>query len=176
MNNETYIKPAGRFDVEHWRRGKLLTIHHAPNGVSNEGKTGILNANFYNGTNIGYWWVGLIDNTGFVALASTDSYQSINQPGNGWSEFTGYVDGINTSTRPTWNNNAASAQTITNTVKTLFTITVAGTVVGAFVVGGPTSQIKGDYSSGNVLWADALFPVTDVLPTDQLKITYTILL
>lgn len=174
MNNETRIKPTGRFDIELWRGGKLLITHHAPNGVSNEGKTGILNANFYNGTNIGQWWIGLIDYIGYVALASTDSYQSINQPGNGWSEFTGYVDGINTNTRPMWNNNVASLQMITNTIKTVFTITDTGSVLGAFIVGGPTSQIKGDHSSGNVLWADALFPITGVSPTDQLKVTYTI--
>jgi hypothetical protein len=45
----------------------------------------------------------LVDDAGFSAIAATDTYDNINQAGNGWDEFTSYnlFDG-NSTNRPGW--------------------------------------------------------------------------
>jgi hypothetical protein len=97
--------------------------------------------------------------------------------GNNWIEFTGYTDAASNSTytRPIWNKNAASGQAITNTIKSIYTITSNCTISGLFLVGGPASQTKGDKSANNLLWATAIFNDDVVLEeTDQLLVTYLI--
>jgi len=98
--------------------------------------------------------------------------------GNNWLECTSYVDTTSNSayTRPMWNKNASSSQTITNTIKTLYTIAANCTINGLFLVCGPTAQTKGDKSADNVIWATAEFTGTGVVleATDQLQITYSI--
>jgi len=99
--------------------------------------------------------------------------------GNNWLEFTGYSDpnsNGDTNTRPVWYTDEASGQTIANTTKSLFDITESCTIVGLLVVTGPNSQIKGDNSAGNSLWATALFLKGNVIleVADQLRIIYTI--
>ena len=74
-----------------------------------------------------------------------------------------------------WNKNAASEQAITNTIKSIYTITSNCTISGLFLAGGPTSQTKGDKSANNLLWATAAFSDSVTLEeTDQLMITYLI--
>ncbi len=66
-------------------------------------KNQLLNAQFDAATQITAWYLGLIDNAGFTALAAADTYDEINQAGNGWDEFADYTDagnGDSTTTRP----------------------------------------------------------------------------
>jgi hypothetical protein len=168
------------FQVEHWRDGKLLCTYRFPNGVTNEGKNKLLDVMFHAATQITTWWIGLIDNTGYSALAAGDTYAAINQAGNGWDEFTDYTDagnGDSASTRPEWTEGAAASQSITNASPVVFDITDSGTVKGVFLVGGAANaQNKSDYEAvGAVLFCTALFGTGDVVVNsgDQLKITFT---
>jgi len=170
----------GYFKVEHWRGGKRIDERQFPNGVTNEGKNFLLNVMFNGGTAKATWNLGLISGTGYTALAAADTYDNIDQAGNGWDEFASYTDPANADsavTRPEWTEGAASGQAITNSSVVVFDLTGAGTVKGLFLAGGTNAATKSDHTlSGNILWATALFSGGDVVVTggDQLKVTYTV--
>jgi len=172
--------PRGFFTVEHWRNGMLLATHRFKNGIVNEGKNSILDVYFDSGTPITTWSMLLVDNANFSSLAAADTYDDIDQAGNGWDEFKTYTDNANassTTTRPEWAPDAASGQSISNSSQTIFDITGSGTVKGlAIVGGGAASDTKGDHAADGTLWATALFDQGDtaVVNADQLKITYTV--
>ncbi len=174
------LNPRGRFQVEHWRDGRLIGVYEFPNGVTNEGKDQILNTQFDAATQIATWYLGLIDNANFTALAAADTYDNIDQAGNGWDEFSDYTDpgnGDSATTRPVWNPDAAASQTISNGTVVVFDVTASGTVKGLMLVGGGTApENKGDHAAGSILWATALFDSGDVPVQngDQLKATYTV--
>lgn len=171
----------GRFQVEHIRNGKVIGNYDFPNGITTEGKNFLEDVMFHAITPITTWYLGLIDLTGFSALAAADIYDNIDQAGNGWDEFKTYTDDANadsTTTRPAWTEGAASAGSITNSSPVIFDITGTGTVKGVFLCGGTNAQTKGDHTAGTAhkLWATALFTGGDVavLNGDQLKVTYTV--
>ena len=170
----------GHFVVEHWRNGKHFNEYHFSNAVTNQGKNKVLDVMFHAVTQITAWYLGLIDNTNYSALAATDTYDDINQTGNGWDEFTSYTDpgnGDSSTTRPAWDEGSASGQTITNSTVATFDITGSGTVKGLFLVGGGAAcDTKEDHASDGTLWATALFSSGDVTVQngDQLKVTYTV--
>ena len=174
------IHARGRFVVEHWRDGKRINEYHFPNGIVNEGKNKLLNIMFHGTAAVATWYLGLIDNASYTALAATDDYADINQLADGWKEFTGYTDegnGGSSSTRPVWGAGAASGQSITNSSPAVFDLTGGGTVKGVFLAGGiANAQNKNDHTSGGTLWATALFTSGDVVVAngDQLKVTYTV--
>jgi hypothetical protein len=167
----------GRFVVEHWRNGKRINEYHFPNGITTEGKNKLLDVMFHQATQIATWYLSLIDNSGYTALAAGDTYVNINQAGNGWDEFTNYTSGGSGTARPEWTEDAASAGQITNSTVAVFDITGSGTVKGVFLVGGIAgANTKGDHAAGGTLWATALFTSGDVPVQngDQLKVTYTV--
>lgn len=170
----------GKFEVEHWRNGERINTYQLKNGITNEGKDKLLNIMFDAATQITTWYLLLIDLSGFTALAATDTYDNIDQAGNGWDEFKNYTDGNNgddTTTRPEWGPDAASAQSITNSTVAVYNITGSGTVKGIGGVGGiANANLKGDHAPGGTLWATALFTSGDVAVqnSDQLKVTYTV--
>jgi len=174
------LNPRGRFQVEHWRDGRLIGQYAFPNGITDEGKDQILNTQFDAATQITTWYLGLIDNANFNALNDADTYDDIDQAGNGWDEFSDYTDagnGDSTTTRPVWNPDAAASQSISNGTVVVFDITATGTIKGLFLVGGGTApENKGDHATGSTLWATALFDSgdVDVQNGDQLKATYTV--
>lgn len=176
----SFSKLTGRFIVQHWRDGRRFNEYHFNNGIVNEGKDKLLNVMFDGATQITTWYLGLIDNNAFTALAADDTYDDIDQAGNGWDEFKNYTDGNNadnTTTRPEWGPDAASAQSITNSTVAVYNITGSGTVKGVFAVGGGAAPFtKGDHAADATLWATALFTSGDVTVQngDQLKVTYTV--
>lgn len=175
------FSPRGFFAVEHWRNGLLIGTYRFKNGITNEGKDSIFDVYFDSGTQITTWYMLLIDNANFTALAAADTYDNIDQAGNGWDEYKDYTDpgnGDSTTTRPVWNPDPASGQSISNGTQTVFDITgTSDTVKGlAIVGGGVASNTKGDHASDGTLWATALFDQGDtaVVNGDQLKVTYTV--
>jgi hypothetical protein len=170
------LMPQGKFILEHWRNGKRINEYHFHNLVTNEGKNRMFNTLFKGTAQIANWYVGLISNTSYVALAAGDDYADIGQTANQWKEFTTYTDNVNSgnaTTRPAWAAASASAQAITNSTPAIFDITTGGTVKGAFISSG---QTKGDHTAGGVLWAEGLFSSGDsvVAQGDQLKLTYSV--
>jgi len=185
--NNVFMRPtdnlvlaSGCFFVEHIRDGETIGRYKFKNGITNEGKNKILDVMFDGATQIAAWYLGLIDNANFTALAAADTYDDIDQAGNGWDEFTDYTDPGNAdsaTTRPEWAPDPASGQSISNSTVEQFDITAAGTVKGVFVVGGiAAANTKGDHAAGGTLWATALFSGGDVPVAngDQLKVTYTV--
>ena len=177
-SNDLNLK--GRYVVEHWRNGKRFNEYHFQNDVTNEGKNKPLDVMFHGTAQISSWFLGLIDNAGYSALAAGDTYDDIDQAANGWDEFQNYTDagnGDSATTRPVWTEDAASAQSISNSSVAVFDVTGSGTVKGLFAVGGiANANLKGNHESGGTLWATALFGSGDVavLNGDQLKVTYTV--
>jgi hypothetical protein len=170
----------GKYVVEHWRNGERINEYHFPNDIVNEGKNHILDVQFHAVSAMVTWYMGLIDDLNYSALAATDTYDDINQAGNGWDEFALYTDagnGDSATTRPEWDEASASAQSITNNSVTVFDVTGAGTVKGLFLVAGTNANLKDDDTAGTAhkLWATALFSGdVAVLNGDQLKVTYTV--
>lgn len=171
---------SGVFNVELWRGGKRIDSRRFKNGITIEGKNAALNTVFDGGTQISTWYFLLIDDLNYSALSENDTYDNIDQAGNGWDEYAAYTDPGNadsTTSRPAWTPGAASAKSITNASPVVFDMTATGEVKGIGIVGGTNAQTKSDHTaSGNVLWSTALFTGGDVPVEnlDQLKVTYTI--
>lgn len=174
------LKLKGKYVVSQWRDGKRINEWHFHNDITNEAKNKLFDVHFHADTAITSWFLGLIDNAGYTALADTDTYDDIDQAGNGWDEFQSYTDagnGDSATTRPAWPEDAASGQSITNSAVAIFDITGTGTVKGLFLVGGiANANLKGNHEPGGNLWATALFGSGDVAVQngDQLKVTYTV--
>ena len=171
------LTPGGRFQVDHYRDGERINSYMFPNGIVNEGKNYLLDGGFHGDTVWTTWYAGLIDLSGYSALAADDTYDDIDQAGNGWDEYTSYTDannGDSAVTRPEWQADSASGQSITNATTSIYDITVNGTVKGVFIVGGTGGAVnKSDHAAvNNVLWSTALFGSGDVavLNGDQLKV------
>lgn len=159
------FKPKGRFRVEHTdASGKLKGIYEFNNDIVNVGKNDILGVYFSGSTQTASasWAIGLISNSGYSALAASDTMSS--HPG--WTEFTSYSQ----ATRVAWGPGSPSSQSVTNSTPATFDINGSGTVKGIFVVNQNTKS-----GTTGTLWATALFsadvPVTN---GDQLKVTYTV--
>lgn len=155
--------PKGFFTVEiHDKDGLLKDRMIVPNGITDGGKDHALGATFDAASQITQWYIGMIDNAGFSALADGDTMASHA----GWTEFTAYSEG----TRPEWDPDAPSGQAITNGTARDFNMSGAGTLYGLFIT---SDNVKG--GSGGTLWATAAFASTvPVSASDLIKITYTI--
>jgi len=167
----------GRYVVEHWRDGKRINEYHFDNGIVDEAKNKLLNVMFNGTTAITTWYMALIDNADYSALADDDTYDDVNQGGNGWKEFQAYTVSANATNRAVWASDSASGQSVTNSTVAVFDITGTATVKGLFLCGGVANcLLKGDHDPGGTLWATALFGSGDVAVQngDQLKVTYTV--
>ena len=178
----------GIIKYEHFRDGMKIKEGEVDNGITVEGKNFLLNLAFHGGdgpAKILLWHIGLIDNASFSALDETDTYDDINQVGNGWDEWIDYTDANNSNsvlTRPEWTEGAASSKSITtDTPQAIYDVVAAGdgdVVYGVFICGGPDADTKDDDTAGsppNILWSTAAFSATiNVQTSDQLKVTYTL--
>ena len=156
------FKLKGMFHVEHIRNGKVLNTFKIKNGIVNEGLTSLLDIMFHDETQIPLWYIGLIDNAGFSALAAADTMSSHS----GWTETVPYSD----ANRITWATDAASAESITNGTPVTFTINATAAIYGLFIVSDNTKS-----GTSGTLWSTADFAsVINVTSGDQLKVTYTV--
>jgi len=160
----------GRFHIEHFdKAGDLLGRYDVNNGITDEGLNKLLDVMFHADTAVGTWYIGLINNTSFSALAAGDTAAQTHSDGsltNGWREFNSYDE----ATRGTWTEGAAAARSVTNAATVDFTISASGTVKGIFVVSTNTKS-----GTTGVLWSTAAFGSNVVVnDNDVLKITYTL--
>lgn len=150
--------------IEHYRGGVLLDVYSLHNDITNEGKNEILDIMFSDGTQIAAasWYIGLISNSGYSALAAGDTMGSHG----GWTEFTGYTQ----ATRVAWGPGNPASQSITNASPATFDINASGTLKGIFVTSNSTKS-----GTTGKLWATGLFAAdVPVSNGDQMKITYTV--
>lgn len=161
-NNFGFRNPVA---MQHFRGGKLLRQYGCFNDITNVGKNHIFDVEFNGATQIANnnWWIGLINASGYSAVAAGDTISSHS----GWTEFTTFSQ----STRVAWGSGSASGQSVTNASPATFDITGTGTLKGIFVNGNGSAKS----GTSGTLWATALFgadvPVTN---GDQIKITYTV--
>jgi hypothetical protein len=152
----------GKFTLQHIREGEVIGEYEFPNGITDAGMNSILGIMFHSDTQITTWYIGLIDNSGFSALANGDVMSSHA----GWNEFTTYSQ----STRVAWSPGASSSRSITNGTTSDFSITGSGTMKGIFIVNNSTKS-----GTTGTLWSTAAFGSTvAVLNGDTLKVTYTV--
>lgn len=132
------------------------------NGVTTAGKNYLLDTGFHAVAQVATWYIGLIDNASFSALAAADTMGSHA----GWIEATGYSE----STRVEWTEGAASSGAVTNSTPLTFTMSGSATINGIFVTSNSAKS-----STTGTLWATGSFasPVP-VVNGDIFKITYTV--
>jgi hypothetical protein len=129
-------------------------------GVTNEGLNHVLDTQFHGSAAVATWYLGLINNASFSALAAADTLASHA----GWLEATGY-----TGNRPAWTEGAASGQAVTNAATVDFAMTGTVTIYGLLLA----SVASG---SSGVLFCTAAFSggTQAVVNGDTLKCTLTI--
>ena len=156
------LRVNGFFEVEIIRDGK--SIHHEFfNGVTNEGLNNMLGVTFHADTQQTAWYLLLISDSGYTALAAGDTMALHG----GWTESIAYSE----STRQQWTCGAPAGKSITNSAAVTFTISADGTVLKGI---GVTSNNTKSGTTGK-LWSTGLFSADQTLLNgDQLKITYTV--
>jgi hypothetical protein len=147
--------------------GRLKWTTFAKNGVTDVGIASVLNIYLRAQTQITAWYIGLIDNAGFTALASSDTMASHV----GWSEVAGanYSD----ANRIAWSAGAPSGGAVVNATSSDFHMIngSALTVRGLFLISDNT---KG--GTTGTLFSTAAFTGGNqtVNNGDTLKVTYTV--
>jgi hypothetical protein len=162
MNHKTNLK--GRFVVEHRDiEGNLKGTYDFPNGIVDEGLDSILDIQFHGVSQIGTWYIGLVDNSGWTAFADADTLSSHA----GWTESTEYTE----SNRVEWEEDAASSRSISNSTTADFSVNATGNLKGIFV---SSNNVKSTGNTGT-LWSTAAFSsVVATANGDTLKVTYTV--
>lgn len=157
------FRPKGKFQIEHRNNlGELLGVYDIDNAIVDVGLNHILGVEFGAITQVATWYIGLIDNASFTALANGDTMSSHS----GWIENAGYSN----SNRPTWTAGTASARSITNGSTVDFTINATNTIKGIFITSDNTKS-----GTSGTLWSTASFGSTvSVTSGDTLKVTYTV--
>ena len=157
------VKFGGIFHIQHLDKdGNIKNEFDAPNGITNVGLNHILDTQFNGGTAVDPWYVGLIDNAAFSALAAADTMASHA----GWAESAAYTEG----TRVEWTAGAASGRAVTNAATLDFSINATVTINGIFVTSVNTKS-----GTTGVLWATASFSsAVSATNGDTLKVTYTV--
>jgi hypothetical protein len=153
----------GMFKVLHLdKEGNLKNEFDVPNGITDVGLNHILDTEFDGGTPITTWYIGIIDNVSFTALAAADTMASHA----GWIANEDYTE----ATHPEWTAGTAAARSITNAVTVDFSINATVTLKGIFI----TSQSAKATATGT-LWSTAAFASNvAAVNGDTLKITYTV--
>lgn len=154
-------KFGGRFTMDHYdKHGNWVARLIAKNGITDTGMNHVLDTVFHGTSPITTWYAGLIDNSGYTALAAGDTMGTHG----GWNEFTTYSEGV----RQTWTEGAAASRSMTNSTAMTFTISGTGTLRGAFLASSAT------FGAGT-LFATGLFGSTyPVAASDSFKLIYTI--
>lgn len=164
----TKIPKKNFFTIQVLRQGKEIFREDFPNGITDEGLHYLQNVGFKgSGTQaqISAWYIGLIDNSGYSAVAAGDTAAQINGT-NGWDEFTSYSG----SNRLAWTPGVATSRAITNSTTVDFSITGTGTLKGGFLSSGQAKS-----ATTGILFATAILGSTvPVVNGDTVKITYTI--
>ncbi len=154
----------GRFHVECVAPdGTVRWRSWLKNGVTGPGLDDLNNTYFRNGTTKTAWYIGLIDNTSYSALASGDIMTSHA----GWIENVSYTN----TARPAWGPGVSSGQSLVNGTTANFSMSAVASIRGLFLVSDSTLN-----GTAGLLWATAAFSggVQPCNPGDTLKVTYTV--
>ena len=154
------------------KNGRVKWEEEFPNLVTTAGKNAILNA-YLSGTGVGsqttQMYMGLISSNGYSAIAAGDTMSSHT----GWKESgenNASAPGYSQSTRRQITFAAASSGSKATSNAVVFSMSIAGTVKGAFIANNATKA-----GTTGTLYSAGLFTVGDKIITagDTLNITYT---
>jgi hypothetical protein len=161
MNHRCQL--GGLFRWEKWsKNGRLLVANTFWNGIPLAARDGILDGYFNGGSVTSNWYMGIIDDDSFTALADADTMLSHA----GWAEITAYAE----TTRPAWGKGAAAASGLNNATLATFTFTAAKNAGGLFIASDNT---KG--GTAGVLWATGLGDqMQEMNPGEILRASYAL--
>ena len=154
------------------KSGQVKWADEFPNLVTTAGKNAILNA-YLSGTGVGsqttQMYMGLIAANGYTTIAAADTMSSHT----GWKESgenNASAPGYSQSTRRQITFAAASSGSKATSNAVVFSMSIAGTVKGAFIANNSTKA-----GTTGTLYSAGLFTVGDKIVTagDTLNITYT---
>lgn len=171
VKHENYYRAVCRGPVKgpdgRWRR-KLKWVEYVKNLVTTEGKNDELSKYLKGSSYTAAFYVGLINNASFSALAVGDTAAQIGGS-NGWLEATAYSESV----RQTLTLGSVSAASVDNTAsKAVFSINGTITINGAFVATVSTKS-----GTTGVLFGEASFASTrSLLSGDTLTVTVTLTL
>ena len=160
------VKLGGIFNVECYRKGKLIWSEKVHNLVTDEGLNALLDIMFHADTQITTWYCLLVESDTSPAAGMTYATPT-------FTESTAYDE----ATRPEYEEAAASGKSMTNSAnKATFTISATKTMYGAAIVGGGTDpNTKGDSAGGGTLYCYAQFSSSrSVIDDDVINLTYTL--
>lgn len=144
------------YDVD----GTLLWEEKTHNLIPNVSLTNALSVYWGGGSQVATWYMGLVDNSGFVSFAPGDTSSSHA----GWTESTAYSESV----RQTAVFGAASGNAIATSSSCTFTITGTVAVKGGFLSSSSTKA-----GTGGVLGVEAALNNIQSMSAGQtLKIDY----
>lgn len=155
------------------RDGNLKWVEEIQNLVVTQGLNDVLTKYLKGSSYTATWYVGLIDNAGFGALAAGDTAAKItnttpNPPTtNDWAELSEYDESV----RQTLTLGTASGGSIDNTAsKAVFTMSATKTVYGGFIISDSTKD-----GTAGVLFGEAAFSAPRaVVDDDTITVTVTV--
>ena len=155
----------GLFEVECYRKGKLIWKEKVSNLVTNEGLNHMLDVAVHGKTLISPFYCVMFEDD-YTPLAA-DDYAAP-----GFTETTAYDE----ATRPEYEEAAASGQSITNSAnKAVFTIDATKTMYGAALMGGSSTKSNATDAATHVLLCAAAFAASRaVVDDDVINLTYTL--
>lgn len=154
------------WDVEHWRKGFLLSQTRDFNTVTDEGLDALLDIMFHAATQLTTWYVLL-----FESDTTPDGDTTYATPV--FTESTAYDE----ANRVQFEEAAASGQSMTNSAnKATFTISDTKTIYGAaLVAGGTDADTKDDQAGGGTMYCASKFAASkSVVDDDVINVTITL--
>lgn len=160
------IMPAPRaiFEVKALRDGLTLFEEEVVNTVMTGGKNDLLDKYFAGSAYTAAWYMGLINNSGFSAIAAGDTMSSHA----GWSETASYDE----STREAITFASASSGSKASSADCQFTISATVTVNGVFITSNSTKS-----GTTGILYSAASFSAARSLVDNdvlQVGVTYSV--
>lgn len=143
------------------KHGRVRWEEEVANTVLNAGLNDLLDKYFAGSSYTAAWYMGLINNSGFSAIAAADTAASHA----GWSELTDYDE----STREAITFASASSQSKASSADCEFTINANVTVNGAFTISNNT---KGG-TSGVIYSASSFGAARALVGSDLLSVGIT---
>lgn len=144
--------------------GSVAWQEKIDNTVVTSGLNTLLTQALAGGSQLTPWYCGLIDNSGFSAIAAADTPSSHS----GWTESQAYSQ----ATRQQWTVGSASSGALTSNANMTFSINATVTIQGAFII---SSSTKG--GTTGTLFSAGSFNSTKICVSGQtLTFTYTVTL
>jgi predicted cobalt transporter CbtA len=155
------MKACGVFTIEKWRNGKCISVRDVPNLVTTVGKNLMLDVMFHGTSPVTTWYIGLINSSGYSAVAAGDTMASHA----GWTEMTSYDESV----RQTWVEAAASGGSTATSSVAVFTISATVTIKGLFLTSDSTKS-----GTTGTLWCATLFSSdSSFVDNDEVRVSYT---